>query len=282
MKYGMNLLLWTGELADSILPVLESLKSMGYDGVEVPLFNLDLDYAEWGRRLDGLGLQRTAVTVRGEEDNPISPDSQVRAKGVENSQRTLDCCAAMGATHLVGPFHSALGVFSGQGPTDEEWKWGVDSMREVAEHAAKVEVTLAVECLNRFETYLLTSHADAARFAREVGHPSCRVMYDTFHANIEEKCIAEAIRSCGDLLCHVHISENDRSTPGKGNIRWDENFDTLEEVGYDGWLMIEAFGLALPELVAATKIWRRMYESEDQLARDGLQFMKAEHTKRWS
>ncbi|HAY81586.1 MAG TPA: isomerase [Planctomycetaceae bacterium] len=282
MKFGMNLLLWTGELNDDTPAVLEMLKSQGYDGVELPLFNPDLDYAAWGQRLDDLGLERTAVTVRGEEDNPISPDAAARAQGVANTKQALDCCAAVGATHLVGPYHSALGAFSGQGPSEDEWKWGVESMREVAEHAATVNVTLGVECLNRFETYLLNTHGDAARFAKDVDHPNCRIMYDTFHANIEEKNIAEAIRGSADMICHVHISENDRSTPGSGNVRWAENFDTLKEVGYDGWLMIEAFGLALPELVAATKIWRRMYESEEQLSRDGLAFMKEQYAQRWS
>jgi D-psicose/D-tagatose/L-ribulose 3-epimerase len=263
------------------MPVLESLKKMGYDGIELPLFNLGLDYAAWGKRLDDLGLERTAVTVRTEADNPISQDAKSRADGVDATKRTLDCCAAVGATHLVGPYHSALGLFSGKGPTPDEWKWGVESMKKVAEHAGQTNVTLGVECLNRFETYLLNTHSDAAKFAREVGHPNCKVMYDTFHANIEEKSIGDAIRSCADVLCHVHISENDRSTPGAGNIRWAENFDTLKEVGYDGWLMIEAFGLALPELAAATKIWRRMFQSEEQLARDGLAFMKSEYAKRW-
>ena len=145
MKFGMNLLLWTGEMSDGILPVLESLKEMGFDGVEVPLFNLEMDYASWGRRLDQLGLERTAVTVRGVEDNPISPDPAVRAKGVENNRRALDCCHALGATALVGPYHSALGFFSGQGPTHDEWNWGVESMQKVAEHAGKAGVTLGVE-----------------------------------------------------------------------------------------------------------------------------------------
>jgi D-psicose/D-tagatose/L-ribulose 3-epimerase len=281
MKFGMNLLLWTGELHDGLLPVLESLKALGYDGVELPLFNLDLDYAAWGQRLDELGLERTAVTVRGADDNPISPDPAVRARAVAQTCRALDCCAAAGASHLVGPYHSALGVFTGQGPTSDEWKWGVESMRPVAEKAGQVGVTLGVECLNRFETYLLNTHADAARFAREVDHPNCRVMYDTFHSNIEEKSPTRAIRECAELLCHVHISENDRSTPGAGNVRWRRTFDALHEVGYDGWLMIEAFGLALPELAAATKIWRRMFKSEEQLARDGLAFMQRQVAKRW-
>src|SRR5262245_11587635 len=130
MKYGMNLLLWTGELNDGLLPVLEQLKLLGYDGVELPIFNLDLNYAAWGKRLDDLGLARTAVTVRGVDDNPISSEASVRAKGVELSNRTLDCCAAVGATTLVGPYHSALGHFTGKGATTDEWKWGVESMRQ--------------------------------------------------------------------------------------------------------------------------------------------------------
>ena len=105
-------------------------------------------------------------------------------------------------------------------------------------------------------------------------------MYDTFHANIEEKSVAEAIRACQQQTVHVHISENDRSTPGNGLVRWDETFNTLKETGYEGWMVVEAFGLALPELVAATKIWRRMYESEEQLAKDALKFMKSEWATR--
>ncbi|MFM2096160.1 MAG: hypothetical protein RIS70_3284 [Planctomycetota bacterium] len=275
MKFGMNLLLWTGELHDGMMPVLEMIKRLGFDGVELPIFNTNLDYATWGKKLDSLGLGRTAVTVRGVEDNPISPDASVRAKGVENTKRVLDCCAAVGATTLVGPYHSALGAFSGKGPTVDEWHWGIESMRQVAEHAGKVHVTLGVEALNRFETYLLNTHADSAKFVREVNHPNCRMMYDTFHANIEEKSINHAIHACADVLCHVHISENDRSTPGKGNVRWCENFDALRQINYQGWLMVEAFGLALPELAAATKIWRRMFESEEQLCRDSLAFMRS-------
>jgi D-psicose/D-tagatose/L-ribulose 3-epimerase len=279
MKFGMNLLLWSAEMSESLIHQCESLKKMGYDGVEVPLFNLDLDYAASGRQLDDLGLGRTAVTVRTAADNPISPDKTIRKAGIEASKKALDCCAAMGATHLVGPFHSALGEFSGSGPTADEWKWAVESMRPVSEHAESVGVLLGVESLNRFETYLLNTIHDAVRFVRDVNHPSCRIMYDSFHANIEEKNIRAAIREGGELICHVHISENDRSTPGSGNIDWRANFAGLREINYDGWMTVEAFGLALPELAAATKIWRRMYESEEKLAWDALEFMKDQVNK---
>jgi D-psicose/D-tagatose/L-ribulose 3-epimerase len=281
MQCGMNLLLWTDRLKDELLPVLAQLKSLGYDGVELPIFELDVaKYAAWSKKLDDLGLERTAVTVRTAADNPISPDPKIRAAAVEANRRVLDCCQAAGVKILVGPYHSALGEFTGRGPTPDEWRWGVETMRQMAADAATRGVTLGVEYLNRFECYFLNCAADTARFVREVNHPNCRMMYDTFHANIEEKSIPEAIRTSREFLVHVHISENDRGTPGKGNIRWGQNFDTLKEVGYDGWLMIEAFGLALPTLAAATKIWRRMFESEEQLARDGLAFMKAEWSRR--
>jgi len=105
-------------------------------------------------------------------------------------------------------------------------------------------------------------------------------MSDTFHAHIEEKSIPEAVRALAGRLGHVHISENDRSTPGQGNVRWKENFDALAEIGYDGLMVVEAFGLALEKLVPATKIWRRMYRTERQLAADALAFMKTEVDRR--
>lgn len=282
MRYGMNVLLWTDTLRDANLPLLDQLKEIGYDTIEFPLFEIDVDkYAAWGKRFDDAGLSRTSATVRGADDNPISSDPAIRRKGVENNKGVLDCCQAAGSETLAGPFFQGLGVFSGAGPTEDEWKWAVESMQEVAEHAEKCGVTLAVEPLNRFECYLLNTAADAARFCNDVNHPRCKAMFDTFHAHIEEKNIPDAIRAVADHLVHVHISENDRSTPGSGNVRWDQTFDTLKEVGYDNLLVVEAFGLTLEKLVAATKIWRRMYESELQLATDGLKFMKEQVEKRW-
>jgi D-psicose/D-tagatose/L-ribulose 3-epimerase len=283
MRFGMNRLMWTDSLSDNRLPLLDELKAIGFDTVEIPCFDLDnLDnYAKWGKRFDALGLARTGTAVRGPGENPISTDPAVRRKGIEANKRNLDCCAAAGCSVMAGPFHSALGVFSGKGPTADEWKWGVEAMREVAEHAEKVGVTLAIEYLNRFECYFLNTAADGARFCREVNHPRCQMMYDTFHAHIEEKSIPAAIRALKGCLAHVHISENDRSTPGSGNVRWDQNFDTLHEIGYNGTMVVEAFGLALEKLIPATKIWRKMYQTERQLASDALKFMQTEVAKRW-
>ena len=282
MRYGINLLLWSDTLTDGALPLLDQVKEIGFDAVELPVFEFDVEkYAKWGKYLDGAGLARTAVTVRGADDNPMSCDPKIRRKGIDANKAALDCCQAAGVETLAGPYHSPLGYFSGAGPTPDEWSWAVESMREVAEYAEKCGVTLGLEYLNRFECYLLNTAADGARFCRDVDHPRCKMMYDTFHSHIEEKHTPAAIRALKDCLAHVHISENDRSTPGSGNVRWAETFDALKEIGYNNIMVIEAFGLALEKLLPATKIWRRMYQSERQLASDGLKFMKDEVGKRW-
>lgn len=282
MKYGMNLFLWTDDMHAGMIPVLENLKEIGFDGVEVPLFDLNPEkWLPWAKFLDELGLERTAATVCTEDANLISPDPAVRDRGVDMLKQTLDCCQALGTYSLNGPLHSGLGIFSGKAPSQREWEWGVENLKKVAEHAAVCDVLLGIEFLNRFETYFLTCTADAVKLVHEIDHPNCRLMYDTFHAHIEEKNIAESILACADHLILVHTSENDRSTPGSGGVNWKTTFDTLKEIQYDGWLTIEAFGQSLEDLTAATKIWRRMYESEEQLAADGLKFLKQEVAKRW-
>jgi D-psicose/D-tagatose/L-ribulose 3-epimerase len=251
------------------------LKDAGYDGVEIPVFDREVDkYAELGRRLDDLGLERLAVSARGADDNPIAADAALRTEAVEATKANLDSAAALGAPTICGPLGAPLGVFSGAPPTAEEKARAVEYLQEVAPYAEERGVTIALEYLNRFEMYLTNTAADLAALVREVDHPRIRMMYDTFHAHIEEKDPRAALRECADVLVHVHLSENDRSTPGTGQVDWDETFAGIAEIGYDGWVAIEAFGDALPELAGATKIWRRMFESEEQLARDGASFVR--------
>ncbi|QDV38020.1 sugar phosphate isomerase/epimerase family protein [Tautonia plasticadhaerens] len=275
MKIGMNLLLW----ADAVTPehdaLLEQLKALGFDGVEIPIFDGSdtAPYQRLGKRLEGLGLGATAVTVMGPEVNPISPDASVRSAAVAHLDGVLACCAAAGAEVLCGPIHSALGHFSGEAPTGEEFKFGVDSLRKAAEKAEGHGVMLACEYLNRFENYFLTTAEQTARFVDAVGHPSCRMMYDSFHAHIEEKGQESAIASCGDRIVHAHVSENDRGTPGTGQVDWDGYFGGLKAAGFDGWYTIEAFGRALPALAAATRVWRDLFPDPMGLCRDGLAFI---------
>jgi D-psicose/D-tagatose/L-ribulose 3-epimerase len=275
MKVGMNLLVWTAFVTEEHFPILEKIKKTGYDGVEIPLFDGDAEhYKKIKKELDNLGLGCTAVTVVNADTNPISPDASIRKAGLERIKWALDMTSVMGGDLLAGPYHSALGVFSGQPPTADERKRAVEVLTQAAEHAQKVKVKIAIEYLNRFECYFLTNALDAKNLVREINHPYFGTMYDTFHANIEEKNISQAIASMEDTYIHVHISENDRGTPGSGHVHWDETFKALRKAKYDGWLTIEAFGRALPDLAAATKIWRDMFPSPEDVYGNGFKFIK--------
>jgi len=209
----------------------------------------------------------------------VSADPAIRQAAFEHMQRVVDCCATVGSSILCGPHQVALGVFTGSGATPDEWKRSVDHLRRVAEYAAGRGVVLTEEVVNRFELYHLNTLDQAVKLVDEVGHPNCKIHLDTFHAHIEEKNPAAAIRRAGKRIGHVHVSENDRGVPGTGSVAWDANFAALRDVGYDGWLTVEAFGNFLPNLAAATKIWRPLFESESQLAADAYAFLSAK-TKR--
>jgi D-psicose/D-tagatose/L-ribulose 3-epimerase len=280
MKTGMNLLLWTGHVTSEHFPLLAKLKKTGFDGVELPLFEGDAKhYQAVAKELKNLGLACTTVTVVGPEHNPISPDAKIRQAAVDRHKWAIEMTAILGGENLCGPYHSPLGVFSGTGPTADEKKWAAEVLRQSAEFAKQHKVMLAIEYLNRFECYFLTTAAQARALVEAVNHPHFRTMYDTFHANIEEKRPASAIEHLAGHFVHVHISENDRGTPGTGMVHWHETFRALKEVKYDGWLVIEAFGRALPALAAATKVWRDLFPSPEEVYTHGLRFIKENWAK---
>ena len=275
MKIGMNLLLWTAQVSEAHDPLLAALKQTGYDGVEIPVLEgTPADYRALGGKLRNLGLGSTAVTVMAPGASPISADATIRQAAVDRLKWVLDRCAEFNAEVLCGPLHSPLGVFSGVPPTRDERLRGIETFHQVADHAAAVKVTLAVEYLNRFESYFLTTAADTAKWVGEINHPACGMMWDTFHAHIEEKDSAAALEAVGSRVVHVHLSENDRGTPGTGQVKWAETFATLKKIRYDRWLVIEAFGRALPDLAAATRVWRDLFRDPKDVYTDGLAFIR--------
>ncbi|MEX0741357.1 MAG: sugar phosphate isomerase/epimerase [Phycisphaeraceae bacterium] len=280
MKIGFNLLLWSGFITEEHHKLLQALKDTGYDGVEIPIFDGDTDhYQKLGKVLDDIGLERTAVTVIPDEAHSlVSVDADCRAAGLKRLKWAIDCCEAAGVERMIGPFHQPLAVFTGEGPTESERAHAAECHHEAAEHAQKAGVALSIEYLNRFECYFLTTMQDAADYVRRVDHPNFHTMYDSFHANIEEKDPVGVIKTHQDVIRHVHISENDRGTPGRGHVDFPSTFAALKEIDYDGWLTIEAFGRALPELAAATRVWRDLSTSPEQVYTEGIELIQ----KHWN
>jgi len=281
MKIGFCMFLWTTHVTGKHEKLLKDIKATGYDGVEIPIFEGDPDhYKRLGEMLDRIGLERTAVSAMGDPSmNLISPDGATQKKGIAYMRWAIDCAQALGGDKLSGPLHSTLGLFSGSGPTKAELKRSVGSQRSIGDHAGKRGVTIGLEALNRFECYLVNTMDDLAAHVEEIGRPNIRAMYDTFHANIEEADPIGAYTRNVGAIAHIHISENDRGVPGRGNIPWKETFQAIRASGYDDWLTIESFGRGLKDLAAATKVWRDFAESPEVVYRDGYRHI-VDHWKK--
>lgn len=271
MKVGMCMFLWTTHVTRDHEALLRDIKATGFDGVEIPIFEGAPDhYKRLGALLDDIGLERTAVAAMGDPAMNLIGDAAARTAGIAHMRHTLDCAAALGAQTLSGPLHSTLGHFSGQGPTQEELDRSITSQRAIGDHAAKCGVTVGLEALNRFECYLVNTMDALCAHIDAIGHPNIRAMYDTFHCNIEETDPIAAYTNHARNIVHIHISENDRGVPGRGNIPWAQTFAAIKASGYDDWLTIEAFGRGLPDLAAATKVWRDFAETPEAVYRDGF------------
>ncbi|MDX8499990.1 sugar phosphate isomerase/epimerase [Mesorhizobium sp. VK4C] len=276
MKIGMCMFLWTTSVSKKHEALLKDIKATGFDGVEIPVFSgTPDDYKKLGSMLDRIGLERTSVSAMGDPAmNLISPDAATRKAGIDYMKWAIDCSAALGANRLSGPLHSTLGAFSGSGPTAAEKKRSVASQRAIGDHAGKNGVTVGLEALNRFECYLVNTMDDLCEHIDAIDRPHIKAMYDTFHANIEEADPIGAYTRNRRNIVHIHISENDRGVPGRGNIPWKETFSAIRKSGYDDWLTIEAFGRSLKDLAAATKVWRDFAESPEAVYREGYRHIR--------
>lgn len=273
-KVGFNLLAWTAIISHDLMPVVEKLKSIGYDGIECFLGIEDEKvYKQFGKEVQDLDLEMTCVMVLGADENPISPSADIRAKALDRIKWAIDRSHDMNAKVLCGPMHSAFATFVDKAPDDDEYKRSAEVLSAAGEYAAEAGILLAPEAINRFECYLCNTMEQLVGLIEQVSHPNVKAHFDTHHANIEEKKISEAIYKVSPVLGHVHISENDRGTPGEGHVHWDETFSTLSEIDYKGWLTIEAFTRDDPDFANSINVWRE-YSKPWDVAEQGYEFIK--------
>src|SRR5712692_357018 len=274
MKFGVNTFIWAASFDPRVIP-LEAIKRHGADGIEVPMFRpeeFDIEGVKRAQR--DFALECTMCAVNPPGLNPTSDDPAVRAQSSEHWKRVIGAAARAGIRVVAGPVYAPVGYLPGRRRTADEWRWGVEFFRALDPGLRENGVTLAVEPLNRFETYFLNTAADAVRLVEEAGSSNIGILFDTFHANVEEKDVAAAYRLCGRHLKHVHTCENDRGVPGTGHVDWHGVFAAFKEIGYDGWLTIESFNSTIKELAAATAIWRDLAPSLDDIAFEGVAFLK--------
>ncbi len=277
MKYGINTFLWTANFGSKHFDLLPQIKEHGFDGVEVSLIRpADFEAAEIRGALAKYELSATVCAVLPPELSLITEDPGTRARTVEHLAECIRLTAEAGASLIAGPLYAPVGYLPGRRRTTDEWKRAVEGYRELGPVLERYAVDLCLEPLNRFETFFLNTTADAVALCEEVNHPQVGILWDTFHANIEEKQAGKSLKAAGAYLKHVHTCENDRGIPGSGHVEWDEVFEALSELKYDGWLTIESFGFSAGALSAAAAIWRDLAETPELIAWDGVDFLKKE------
>jgi D-psicose/D-tagatose/L-ribulose 3-epimerase len=274
MRLGVNTLIWSAEFDPAVIP-FEKLKKAEVEGLEIPVFNpKNLDTKALKQVLKENKLACTMISVNPAETSPISNDAKVRDKALKHWKKVIETANELECELIAGPSYAPVGDLPGRRRTGDEWNWGIEFHQKLASSLDKNGVDLAVEPLNRFETYFLNTAEDAVKFVQEIDSPRIGILLDTFHSNIEDKSVAVAYRQCGRHLKHVHTCENDRGIPGSGHIDWPGVLRALQEMGYDGWLTIESFNSAIPELSAATAIWRDPAPHPDDIAVQGIAFLK--------
>jgi D-psicose/D-tagatose/L-ribulose 3-epimerase len=275
MKFGVNTFIWSATFDQSNFGLLPLIKEAGFDGIEVPLLRPEAFSASSIRRAtEAHGLECNACTVLVDGLSLISESADVRRRTRLHLEDVAKAAAEAGVKIVAGPLFSPVGYLPGRRRTADEWKWAVEGFQSVGDTLAATGVTFAIEPLNRFETYFLNTAADAAALAEEIGQPNIGILFDTFHANIEEKNIAAGYRTVGPHLKHVHTCENDRGIPGSGHVEWKEVFQALRDLKYDDWLTIEGFGFALKDLSAAAAMWRDIERTPESIAFEGVKFLK--------
>ena len=270
---GVNLMVWNGQVGAAELALLPQIKAMGYASVELPVFAPDaFDAATLKEALQTHGLICTVSTALPAEVNLIDEDR--RAAGVRYLQQVIQVAAQVGATVICGPLAAPVGERRGRGYTQTEWDSCVLGLRAAGEMAADHGIALALEPLNRFETFIVNTVADGVRLVEAVANPAVGLLLDTFHMHIEEKSTAAAIRHAGRHLKHFHASENDRGTVGTGQVAWPSVFGALRDIDYRGQIVVESFGHAIPELAGAACVWRPLAASPEALAQGSITYLR--------
>lgn len=278
MKFGVNTWVWVSPLTtDELAKLAPQIADMGFDWIEIPIEGTsDVDYAQAARIIRDAGLGVSVCAAMGPDRDLIHPDASIRENGAAYLRHCIDAVHTLGGTNIVGPLYSSVGRVWQQTPDEraQDLDVLVKQLSALAQYAGDRGVVLCVEPLNRFETSFVNLAAQAIEIVDRVGHPACQIMLDTFHMNIEERSLGEAIRAVGSRLRHVHACENDRGAPGSGHVPWADVAQALKDIGYDGPVVIESFTNKVKSIARAAAIWRPLAASQDALAADGLAFLK--------
>jgi D-psicose/D-tagatose/L-ribulose 3-epimerase len=278
MKFGANTFIWFSPVTvDDIKSVAPAMAEGGFDIIELPLEAVDgFNYNEAAAIIKDNGLNVSTCAVVTADRDLIHEDAAIRENGKAYIRHCIEATQTLGGTNVIGPIYSAVGR-TWQSTAEERARDTdllVEQLKELSAHAAGHGVIMGIEPLNRFETSFLNLASQAIEVVDRVDNPACKILLDTFHMNIEEKSLGDAIRAAGPRLIELHSCENDRGAPGSGNVDWDGVAQALKDINFDGPVVIESFTTTVETIARAAAIWRPLGPTQDAIAYDGLAFLK--------
>lgn len=276
-QLGLSTFVLASPFSDTDGAAFDQVAGMGYDLIEVCVEDPTLLTAEALKaHAARTGLAIGICGAFGPDRDVSAQEAEQRRAGIDYLKTCIDLAAAVGSPHVAGPMYAPTGQTQMLDAADRaaQLKRAADSLRETAEYAAGLGIRLAIEPLNRFETDLINTTEQALELLELIGADNVGLLIDTFHMNIEEKSLGDAVRLAGPKVFHVQVSENDRGTPGSGHVPWAEFFAALQDINYDGQIVVESFLPSVKEIARAVSLWRPVAPSMDDLALDGLAFLK--------
>ena len=277
-KFGVDTFIWSEAFSEKDLWVIPKAKELGFEVLDISISKPDSFPTQLVKeKIQETGLEVVTTTTLGKETNLISDDPAIRKNGIQFMKKMVDINVELGSRIIGGVSYAAWGYLSGKPRTQQEWDWSIASMKEIAQYAQeKSQIAVCVEPVNRFETHFLNIAEDAVRYCQEVGYENIKVHLDSFHMIREETSFREAVKTCGKkYLGYVHVCENNRGIPGTGLVPWKEFFLALKEINYTGPMVIESFDPSFEELNRQCAIWRKLADSGEELAVQGLKHLRA-------
>jgi len=274
---GINAWVWTSPFDREAVSLVEKAAAIGFDAFTMPVEDPGfIDVQAMRAALAEHGLRLYITGVFGRDRDLTHENASCRRASLDYIAQVLNICEQLGVRILSGPAYSAVGKRRkiSDDQRRREWELAVDGLTVAGKMAADHGVTLALEPLNRFETDLVNTTAQVKRMVGDIGLPSVRIHLDTFHMNIEEEHMYDAVALAGDDLVYVDASESHRGTPGSGQVRWEEVARGLRDIGYNGDCVIESFTPDCEAIADAAAIWRPLAPSQDALAQDGYEFLR--------
>jgi len=282
LQYAVHAYAWTSSWSDATLGLIDHAKGLGFDLIEIPLMEIEAVSPERIRkRLQAAGLGVCTSTACSEATDITAEDERTRQRGVEYLEACVRATATMGGTSFSGVIYSAIGRRISGIPGEEYWQRAAEGLRHVARTARTLGVTISIEPINRYETFLINTSDQALRLRAMIDEPNVGIHLDAYHMNIEEEDFYAPTKKAMPYLRHFHLSESHRGIPGRGTVDWEGIYRALGESSYRGVVGLESFVEVSPAMQAATCIWRPMASSSDVLLSEGLRFLKALEEKHY-